>query len=374
MDFDQDSPQRITRLTPVADVLARIDALVKPVVPRKDAIAAVVGRVLADDVRIARHPRVPLALRDGWAVSAEATADASAYAPVPLTGAARIDVGQPLPTSADAVAPPDVVVHRHGEVEIVAPVTSGEGVLPAGGDGDGHGPVLRAGGRLTAMQAAALAAAGVTNMSVRVPIVRIARSRAGADAVLDAAIDLVAREWTAAGADVRRDHAGPVSLDDALGDDAADAVLIIGGTGSGRDDASAATLARLGRLEVHGVALTPGESAGFGLVGSRPVLLLPGRLDAALAVSRVIGRHLLARLSNCNEPEPAERVRLNRKLASPLGLAELVPVRLKDGCAEPIASGYVSLSALMATNGWILVPPDSEGYAPGAEVMLNRSP
>ena len=32
------------------------------------------------------------------------------------------------------------------------------------------------------------------------------------------------------------------------------------------------------------MALSPGETAAFGFVGERPVLLIPGRLDAALAV------------------------------------------------------------------------------------------
>jgi molybdopterin biosynthesis enzyme len=61
---------------------------------------------------------------------------------------------------------------------------------------------------------------------------------------------------------------------------------------------------------------------------------------------------------------------LARKVASTLGLAELVPVRIRDGAVEPIGSGYVPLSALAEADGWILVPADSEGYPPGAEVVI----
>src|SRR5258708_25645080 len=106
------SPQRIARLPPLGDVLARIDALVRPVEPRKVEIAAAAGRIPAGDVNAVLEPRVPLALRDGWAVSADLTSDASSYAPVPLLAALRIDLGQPLPTGADAVAPLDAVVRR----------------------------------------------------------------------------------------------------------------------------------------------------------------------------------------------------------------------------------------------------------------------
>ena len=53
--------------------------------------------------------------------------------------------------------------------------------------------------------------------------------------------------------------------------------------------------------------LTPGETAAFGFAGSRPVLLLPGRLDAALAVWLTLGRRLLARLAGGDASERAGR-------------------------------------------------------------------
>ena len=59
-------------------------------------------------------------------------------------------------------------------------------------------------------------------------------------------------------------------------------------------------------------------SAAFGRAESRPVLLLPGRLDAALAVWLVVGCHLLTRLTGRTEPEPTTKATLARKIASPL--------------------------------------------------------
>jgi len=129
--MDDETPQRINRLTPLADVLARIDALVKQVAPREVETVTATGRVLAGDMSVVLHPRVPLALRDGWAVRAELTTDAGSYAPAPLPGATRIDVGEPMPGDADAVAPLEVVVMRGGRTEIIAPVAAGDGVLPA---------------------------------------------------------------------------------------------------------------------------------------------------------------------------------------------------------------------------------------------------
>jgi molybdopterin biosynthesis enzyme len=369
------SPQRIARLTPLEEVLARIDALVRRVEPRQIEIPAP-GCVLAGDVRLGPHPRLALALRDGWAVRSDLTTDASSYAPAPLPAATRVDVGEPLAGDADAVALLDTVVTHAARIEITAPVVAGEGVLPAGGDGDRHVAWLPEGRRFTRLQAAVLAAVGTPPLQVCQPQVRLARSRHETDGIIDAATDFVAGDIVASGGKVCGENIGALSLplDAALADETADAIVAVGGTGSGVDDRSVHVLSQIGRIEVHGMALTPGETAAFGVVGARPVLLLPGRLDAALAVWLVVGRRLMARLTGALAEEPKAKARLSRKVVSTLGLAELVPVRLRDAAAEPIASGYVPLSALAQADGWILVPADSEGYPPGTEVVIRPWP
>src|SRR5262245_33790415 len=106
MIVEPDRRQRIARLTPLADVLARLDAVVKPVTPRMVDLAAARGRTLAEDVVIhAPIPTTARALRDGWAVSSDLTTDAGAYAPAPLPSAAWVDVGEPLPRHADDDTP-----------------------------------------------------------------------------------------------------------------------------------------------------------------------------------------------------------------------------------------------------------------------------
>src|SRR5262249_44467787 len=133
MIVEPDRRQRIARLTPLADVLARLDALVKPVTPRTAELAAALGRTLAEDVILhAPIPATARALRDGWAVSSDLTTDASAYAPAPLPAAVWIDVGEPLPGDADAVAPLDGVAMRDAAAQALAPVGPGEGALPPG--------------------------------------------------------------------------------------------------------------------------------------------------------------------------------------------------------------------------------------------------
>jgi molybdopterin biosynthesis enzyme len=42
--------------------------------------------------------------------------------------------------------------------------------------------------------------------------------------------------------------------------------------------------------------------------------------------------------------------------------------------AEPMASGYLSLTSVAHSDGWILVPAESEGFADGTLVAVNRWP
>src|SRR4029079_1826884 len=91
---------------------------------------------------------------------------------------------------------------------------------------------------------------------------------------------------------------------------------------------------------------------------------------AALAVWLVVGRRILDRLvaAKNNDGEMAEGMPLAREIAPCVGLAELVPVRRNAAQAEPLASKYLPLSSLARSDGWILVPADSEGYPAGAPV------
>jgi molybdopterin biosynthesis enzyme len=374
MTAEEDKPQRIVRFTPLAQVLDRIDEGVGMVDRCRRPIRDAANLVLADDiVATSGLPASARALRDGYAVFSEQIADAGSYAPVLFAAPpARVDVGDVLPPETDAVAPLDAVVERDGRWEAVAPVVPGEGVLAAGAD-IAAGTVLgEAGGQLRNADIVTLTAAGHTEAAFRVPRVCVMRQRTGRDAILDAAVHLVESGIKAAGGCVLA-GAG-VELEDFWkkpfwkGD--ADFLIAVGGTGSGRDDTSVRNLARSGRVEAHGIAISPGETAAFGYVRDRPALLIPGRVDAAFAVWHLLGQSILDRLSLRIRKPPSMKARLSRKVASALGYAEVVPVRLRDGEAEPIASGYLPLSALAQADGWILVPPDSEGYPPGAEVVI----
>jgi molybdopterin molybdotransferase len=366
------SIQRIVRLTPLGAIVALIEAQVGAVIPQKSAVHVARGFTLAEDVVASKLPPRPIALRDGYAVDAATVADAGPYAPVALPLTARpIDVGEPMPNDTNAVLPRDAVSLRGHRAEAIAAVAPGEGVLPAGGDAAPQMPLRRAGEEVRAIDIAVMTAAGIKDVKIRVPRIHVVHGGEARSPAIDAALATLMRVAGEAGGVV----AGrSITLAPALDDEQTGAVIAVGGTGSGHGDAAVHTLARRGRVEAHGLAVSPGETAAFGFAGTMPVLLVPGRLDAALSIWLLIGRHLVAKLAGAKVKEAPATFALKRKVTSTIGMTELIAVSCADGMAEPLCSGYLSLTALARSDGWIEVAADSEGFAAGAPVAVRRWP
>lgn len=362
--------QRITALTPLAEILSRIDAIASPSAVHSLApMRAAGGTLAADVVASADTPAQPTALIDGWAVNADEVIDASSYAPaVPRTRPVWLNAGEPLPAGTDAVLPSDVV-NPENLAEVHAPAASGDGVLLAGMNA-GKDSVLRpAGARVRMLDAAVFEALGVDSVPVRTPAVKI--------------ITLTRVEHDYAGpviADAVRAHGGAaavahdLSLEAAAFEAGTDAVIGIGGTGTGRNDNAVISLARLGSVECHGFAVAPGQTAALGHAKGRPILLLPGRLDAALAVFLLVGRHLMNRLSGARGEEKGLPVTLVRKVSSTIGLSEVVFVRRVADGVEPLGQSALSLQALAQADGWIHAPAESEGMAAGTMAEMRTLP
>lgn len=375
MNAELQVAQRITRLTPFADVLAHIDANVAAIASRLADVSAGVGRVLAEDaVAASALPENAVALRDGWAVQSEMTSDAGSYSPAIMSAAKRVDSGETLPEETDAVAPLETIVLHGDRAEALAPIAPGDGVLAAQSDTTPGLMLRRAGEILRAGDAAVLAAAGLKTVSIRTPRIRVTRAGRANDNIIASCLLLLTSAINGAGGIVIPEPFGRPDMDGALRDETADAVIVIGGTGTGHNDNAVVTLARAGKVAFHGIGIGPGETAAIGAVGPKPVLLVPGRLDAALACWLLLGRIILARLAGRSEQDRPATARLSRKVTSSIGIAEVIPVLRNGDDIEPLASGYLPLQALARADGFILVPADSEGYPAGATVPVRPLP
>jgi molybdopterin molybdotransferase len=153
----------------------------------------------------------------------------------------------------------------------------------------------------------------------------------------------------------------------------ADLILVCGGSGDGANDYGAATLARCGRMEFGGIAMNPGETTRLGRVGSALVMLLPGAPLACLYAYEWFAGRAVRRLAGGSGEWPygTRRALLSRKVASTLGRLEFCRVRLDGDRAEPLAvSDGRLLSSAVRADGFVPVPPSSEGHPEQTEVTV----
>jgi molybdopterin molybdotransferase len=140
-----------------------------------------------------------------------------------------------------------------------------------------------------------------------------------------------------------------------------------------------AMLALLAAATPPGLLLGPVAKPAITGVGARPIeeTVLGEGEDGrpALALPEDPAARLLGWIALVAPPGEAVGATMGRKLASAVGLSDLVPVRLSGGVATPLAAADAPrLGSLALAAGWIEVPPDSEGHAEGAAVTLRLFP
>ena len=353
-------------LTPLSEALDLLRGLARPVAPQTIPLAAADGRIAAATLLAPEDcPRAATALRDGFAVEAAAIAGASSYAPVMLFGSpAWIEAGARLPEGADALLPAEGLEGRSA----VAEAGAGDGIRGRGEDFSRGDAIVGAGERITPLHLLALAAAGLGAIAIRRPRLRLVVTGSSERDALSPMLRALIGE---AGAETETVAAPdePEAIAAAIRSGSADGVLVLGGTGYGRSDRSAEGLARAGRVHAQGLALRPGETAGIGEADGRPVLLLPGRPDAALAVFLALGRPLIAALAGARTPH-LPSAPLLRKIASGIGLSEIVYLRRRANGVEPLGGADLPLRRLAGAEGAVLVPPEREGYPEGTEIEV----
>ena len=59
---------------------------------------------------------------------------------------------------------------------------------------------------------------------------------------------------------------------------------------------------------------------------------------------------------------------LARKIASSVGIAEIVLLERKQGVWVTLAAGELSLDAIARAEAWLVVPGGSEGFAAGSPI------
>jgi molybdopterin molybdotransferase len=363
------APQRLpASLTPLDVALAALLRNVAPVAPVELALADALGCIAAEMPPLRAHPPRDIAVADGWALRAGDLVGASSYSPLPLAKSpVWVEAGDAMPQMCNCVVDSDSVDRTGPMVQVLAEAIPGQGVRRAGGDIAAGTIAVEARRRVLPRDLLIARATGMATLKVRRPRVRVVNVVASGEAVTS---HLIAESARKAGAEVARVEAAARdvnSIAKALDPDGSDLLLTVGGSGVGRTDATVTALAQRGELIAHGIALQPGRSAAVGRIGGTPVVALPGAPDQAFAAWWTLALPVLDRLSG-RRPRKTLNLPLARKIASSVGIAEIVVLQRKQGAWMVLAVGDLSLDAIARAEAWLAVPGGAEGFAAGAPV------
>jgi molybdopterin biosynthesis enzyme len=338
-------------LTPLDLALEAVLRELDPVAANERPPLGASPREAGDMPELRRWPPHDVAAIDGWALRASELVGASSYTPLPLTKQpAWVEAGERIPDGCDCVLDEDSVDGSAPIAQALAETIPGQGIRRKGGEIADPNRILgawRPGDLHQAMHRPRLRVVNVPGGAITIRLI--------ASNLHNAGIAFVSVEAAA------RDAA---SIANALHADSCDLLLLVGGSGVGRTDAAVMALANRGEVLAHGLALEPGRTAAVGRIDRIPVVALPGAPDSALAVWWAVVLPVLDRLSGRPGRETTT-LPLARKIASTVGIAELVLLEQREGAWIPLSVGDLALEAVARADAWLVVPPASEGYAAG---------
>jgi len=384
----------------------------KPVGMETVTLAASLGRVLAQTIRAPLDvPPFDRSNVDGFALRAEDVATASETAPVSLalnaediacgtspslevvTGTATpIATGGPLPRGADAVVMIEQSDPAGRNVLIRRALTPGQNISFAGSDIALGETLLRHGALIGSREIGMLAACGLAEVTVyRRP--RVAVLSTGNELVqpglplppaaiydsngpiVTAAVQENGGEPHFLGAVPDDPAALETTLRQAL--DAADMVILSGGTSKSAGDLTHRIVARLGApgIIAHGVALKPGKPLCLAVADGKPVVILPGFPTSAMFTFHDFIVPVLRAMSGLPErQENSIEATTPVRILSDLGRTEFIMVALAQGNkglnAFPLSKGSGSVSAFSQADGFLTIDAMAEYLNEGAQTRV----
>jgi molybdopterin molybdotransferase len=374
-----------------------LDMFLNAIVPIKDTqvipIREARGRVLASQIVAPRdEPNYRRAAMDGYAVVADDTLGASERSPVALKigddvrrgVVSRVHTGSKMPDQADAVVMVEDVERLDDVAEIRAQAHPFENVGLKGEDVRRGELIFHPGHRLRPADIGLLAALEIPDVTVYrrpdVAIIPTGEELVGGTPAEGEVVEtnglmnaLLVEQW---GARYRYRNIVPDvrELVEAalLRDTDADLILTTGGTSVGIRDLVPEAVQKLGRVLVHGIAISPGKPTALGFVEETPIACLPGFPVACLVASYAFARPAINRLSHVErEFERTVTSTLAGKLTGKPGSRTYARVALRDERVEPVmTAGSGILSSMAKADGFVIIPENVEGYDEGQQVKV----
>lgn len=368
----------------------------------EDALGRVLSEDVVSDIDI---PGFDRSWKDGYAVTAADTTNASDSVPAILKLKGRIDMGAgerlsmsrgeclnmptggQMPEGADAVVMVEYTDEVGDDVLVKRPVAVGENVIGRGEDFSEGGIVFSAGRLLSASDLGALAATGCSEVPVlKKPFVGI----------ISTGMEIVPVERRPEPGEVRdvnsylcsafvKKQGGVTKLLGIVRDDEkellavvkrgaleCDIVLVSGGSSKDSRDITAAALYSGGEILAHGIMLAPGKPTIISMVDGTPVIGIPGHPAATYMVLSVLIRHLLEETAGFSDTlKSVRKARLVTNISSEKGRDEYVRIKLlEDGGALPLFGKSSLLNTIVESDGVINIPSGREGLEAGEEVEV----
>jgi len=388
-----------TSKTPYQVALATFFNCVRPIsdtenVSIKNAVGCVLAHPITSDKDVPNYRRAAM---DGYAVRADDTIGANVRSPVILSivgeevergTAKRVHTGSRMPNGADAVVMVEDTELLGEVIEVRAQVHPFKNVGPKGEDVQIGAAVLNEGHRLRPADIGLLASLEVDAVEVyRKPEVAIiptgeelVTNRPAQGQIVETnglMNSLLVAQW---GAHFRyRNIVTDTSelIENAiLRDIDADLIITTGGTSVGIRDLVPTVVKKIGKVLVHGIAISPGMPTALGVISKNktPIACLPGFPVACLVASTAFVKPAIYRLGHISKSiERTVRAKLERKIVGKTGSRTYARVALNDDTAVPIMiSGSGILSSIAKADGFVIIPENVEGYNKGewVEVVL----
>ena len=360
------------------------------------------GRVLAEGaVALVDVPPFARAAMDGYAVRARDTEGATRDAPVTLRCVEQIFTGQmpvqtveaglcsevatgaPMPDGADAVVMVEETEAAGSQIRFRAAASSEQNVGRRGQDIQQGQQVLQAGLLLTPSRVGALAALGLTEVSVyarpRVAILSTGNEivAPGQPLAPGQIYDINSTTLTA----VVAEHGGvPVTyrtavdtiedLSRAVDECLADDVLVFsGGSSVGTRDLILDVMRAKGEVLFHGIAVKPGKPTAFGRISGKLAFGMPGYPTSCLTNAYVLLVPVLRRLARLpDQPTRSVRLPLGARVTSTPGRHQFYTVRIVDGVVMPAFKASGDITSMSQADGYIEIDADTSTVEAGSFV------
>ncbi len=376
-------------LLSLEEALAALREAARPVEGRGEVpLLEARGRVLARDlVAPGDVPPFRRAAMDGYAVRARDTFGAStqkpkklrlvddvhagepAQVPVKPGQCVQIATGAPMPEGADAVVMVEDTEAERGGVLVYSGLHPGANVSPAGEDIRKGARILAARTLLDPSRTGVLAALGLAEAEVfRRPVVAVIPS---GDEVVPPGRPLGPGQIhdvnTYTLSTLVEEHGGVPRVFPPVPDEAGavretfgrafrecDLVVATGGSSVGARDLMVEVLGSMGRILFHGIAVKPGKPTLAAVVDGKIALGMPGYPTSCLTNGYGVLVPLLRKIARLPPWEPRLlRLPLSKRVVSPVGRFQFLPVKVQDGKAVPAFKESGAITSMSEADGWV---------------------